>query len=81
MGASASQITSLIVYSTVFCQAQIKENIKAPIHWPLCGPGPGEFPEQRASNAENVSIWWRHHVADNPGQCTHAISSWYCFRK
>ena len=24
-------------------------------------PGTGEFPEQRASNAENVSIWWRHH--------------------
>ena len=23
--------------------------------------GPGEFPAQRASNAENVSIWWRHH--------------------
>ena len=22
----------------------------------------GEFPSQRASNAENVSIWWRHHV-------------------
>ena len=22
---------------------------------------PGEFPAQRASNAENVSIWWRHH--------------------
>ena len=22
----------------------------------------GEFPTQRASNAENVSIWWRHHV-------------------
>ena len=21
-----------------------------------------EFPSQRASNAENVSIWWRHHV-------------------
>ena len=21
----------------------------------------GEFPTQRASNAENVSIWWRHH--------------------
>ena len=20
------------------------------------------FPSQRASNAENVSIWWRHHV-------------------
>ena len=22
----------------------------------------GEFPAQLASNAENVSIWWRHHV-------------------
>ena len=52
MGAIASQITSLaIVYST-----QIK-NITAPRHWPLCG----EFPAQMASDAENVSIWWRHH--------------------
>ena len=25
-------------------------------------PGTGEFPAQRASDAENVSIWWRHHV-------------------
>ena len=24
-------------------------------------PGTGEFPAQVASNAENVSIWWRHH--------------------
>ena len=24
-------------------------------------PVTGEFPEQRASNAECVSIWWRHH--------------------
>ena len=22
----------------------------------------GEFPAQKASDAENVSIWWRHHV-------------------
>ena len=32
----------------------------------LCGgnsPVTGEFPSQRASNAENVSIWWRHHFA------------------
>ena len=31
----------------------------------LCAGKPlltGEFPAQRASNAENVSIWWRHHV-------------------
>ena len=44
-------------------KAQIKENIKAPRHWPLWGNSPvtGEFSAQRASNAENVSIWWRHH--------------------
>ena len=59
MGTMASQITTLaIVYWTVI-QAQIKENIKAQRHWPMCGDftGTGEFPAQRASNAENVSIW------------------------
>ena len=25
-------------------------------------PVTGEFPPQKASNAENVPIWWRHHV-------------------
>ena len=25
-------------------------------------PGTGEFPAQMASNAENVPVWWRHHV-------------------
>ena len=25
-------------------------------------PVTGEFPAQRASNAENASIWWRHHA-------------------
>ena len=31
----------------------------------LCGgnsPVTGEFSARRASNAENISIWWRHHV-------------------
>ena len=27
-----------------------------------------EFPAQRASNGENVSIWWRHHVDARHGQ-------------
>ena len=27
-------------------------------------PMTGEFPAQKASNAENVSIWWRHHVVN-----------------
>ena len=29
-------------------------------------PVTGKFPPQRASNAENVSIWWRHHAARCP---------------
>ena len=57
----ASRITSLtIVYSTVYSGADHKENIKAPRHWPLCeghSPVTGEFPTQKASDAENVSIW------------------------
>ena len=42
---------------------QIKENIKVPRHWPLCGEFTGtcEFPAQKASYAEKVSILWRHH--------------------
>ena len=28
-------------------------------------PGTGEFSAQMASYAENVSIWWRHHVSFN----------------
>ena len=51
------------LFTQPFIQAQIKGNIKAPRHWLLCGEftGTGEFPAQRASYAENVSIWWRHH--------------------
>ena len=48
---------------------QIKENTKAPRRWPLCGEftGTAEFPAQRASYAENVSIWWRHHEKEEGG--------------
>ena len=62
MGAIASQITSLAIVFSSFIQTQIKENIKAPRHWPLCGEftGTGEFTAQMASYAENISIWWRH---------------------
>ena len=63
MDTMASQITSLtIVFSTVYAGADQK-NIKTPRHWPCEGKWPvtGELPAQRATNAENVSIWWRHH--------------------
>ena len=34
----------------------------------LCAGNPlvtGEFPAKRASNGENISIWWRHHGEDH----------------
>ena len=34
-------------------------------------PVTGEFPTQMASNAENVSIWWRHHVNSIIGSVAH----------
>ena len=33
-------------------------------------PVTGEFPAQRASNAANVSIWWRHHDTIQPHNAT-----------
>ena len=65
IGAMASQITSLtIVYSTVYSGAdQRKHPSSASLAfvWGILR----EFPTQMASNAENVSIWWRHHVCDS----------------
>ena len=59
------------LFTQSFIRAQSKENIKAPRHWPLCGEftGTGESTAQRASNAENVSIWWRHHMWSDKSIC------------
>ena len=66
MGTIASKSPASWWFTQPCIQTQIKENIKAPRHWPLCGEftGTGEFPAQMASDAENVSIWWRHHSID-----------------
>ena len=62
MGELATQITSLtIVYSTIYSDADQTSKLRVT---GLCAgnsPGTGEFPAQMASNAENISIWWRHH--------------------
>ena len=65
MSAMGSQITSLtIVYSAFYSGADQKKTSKLRVTG-LCegnSPVTDEFPAQRAaSNAENVSIWWRHH--------------------
>ena len=60
MGEMASQIISLaIVYSAVYsCADQRKHQLSASLVF-VQGIT-GEFPAQRAGNAESVSIWWRH---------------------
>ena len=40
-------------------------------------PGTGEFPAQMASNAENVSIWWRHHAIYLTQENTHSSIQLY----
>ena len=65
MGTIASQITSLtIVYSIVYSDADQKKISTLRVTGLCAGNSPetGEFPAQMASNAENVSIWWRHHA-------------------
>ena len=65
MTSMASQITSLtVVYSTVYSDAdQRKHQSSASLRVTPRHSGTGEFPAQRASYAENIPIWWRHHVA------------------
>ena len=63
------------LFTQLYVPSQIKGNIKLRVTgsketsklrvtglWEGNSPVTGEFPAQMASNAENVSIWWRHHV-------------------
>ena len=64
MGAIASQITSLaIVFSTVYLDTDERKKSKLRVTGLFAGNSPeaGDFPAEMDSNAENVSIWWRHH--------------------
>ena len=62
-GGMASQITSLaVVYRLLRHRSKKTPQLRVT---GLCegnSPMAGEFPAQRSSNAENVSIWWRHHA-------------------
>ena len=64
MSTMASQITSLlIVLLKHLFRRRSKKTSKLRVTG-RCGqnsPVTGEFPTQSTSNAENVSIWWRHH--------------------
>ena len=64
MASMAFQITSLtIVYSTIYSGAdQSKNQSSVPLAFVWGIHRDREFPAQMASDAENISIWWRHHV-------------------
>ena len=64
MGSIAPQITSFtIVYSTVYSDADQRKHQSSVSLAFVRGihRAPAEFPAQMASDAKNVSIWWRYH--------------------
>ena len=65
METKASQITSLTIpYSIVYSGGDQRWHQRSASLAICAGNSPvtGEFPAQMASNAENVSIWWRHDI-------------------
>ena len=64
MSAIAFQITGVSIVCSIVClRRRSKKTSKLRVTG-LCEENPlvtGGFPSQRASNAENVPIWWRHH--------------------
>ena len=90
MGTMASRIISLmIVYATVYSRRGSKKIWKIRVSGLTNSSVTGEFPAQRVSNAENVSIRWRHHVrkiysTSNPhgnllycyGKCHRNLAGW-----
>ena len=64
MRAMASQITGVpIVSSTVCSRRRSKKTSKLRVTG--LSELTGECPQQKASNGENVTIWWRHHVLES----------------
>ena len=65
MSTTTSHITSISICSAICVRRTSKKTSKLRITG-LCEGNhrsSGGFPSQRTSNAENVSIWWRHNVA------------------
>ena len=74
MGAMVFQTESpaSTLFTQPFIQAQIKKKHQSSTSLAICvanSPVTGEVPTQMASDAENVSISWRHHGRkDDPPQ-------------
>ena len=82
MGAMASQITSItIIYSTVYSDADQRkhQSYASPVsvrgihRWPVIS--------LHAGNAENVSIWWRHHAEMDTMYCVGPVWAIWDFNR
>ena len=65
-GVSNHQLHDCLLNRLFRCRS--KKTLKLLCVTGLCAgnsPGTGKFPEQMASNAKDVSIWWRHHVQNS----------------
>ena len=64
MSMKASQITGVSIVYSIICSDVDQRKHQRSALMALCvgnSPVTGEFPAQRTSNAEQASIWWRHH--------------------
>ena len=86
----AFQITGVSIVQSTVCSGAHQRKHQNSASLALCAgnsPETGEFPTQRASNAENASIRWRHCVVTTNSLCinpksatkhTHAICIYSC---
>ena len=64
MSAMVSQITSVLIVCSTVCPGADQRKHQSSASLAFVGgepPVPGGFPSHMTNNAENVSIWWRHH--------------------
>ena len=67
------------LFTQPFVQAQIKETLKAPRHWPLWREFTGDRWIPGPVTRKMFPFWWRHHVLaskDNTQNYEHAINQW-----
>ena len=63
MGISKHQPHDCLLNRLFRRRSKKKSKLRVTGLWAGKSPGTGEFTAQMASNAETVSIWWRHHAA------------------
>ena len=70
LSAMVSQITGVSSVCSTVCSGADQRKHQSSTSLAFLGESTGDrtggFPKQRASNAENVSIWWRHHALPEP---------------